>query len=200
MGIKNVVGFNFIENENIAQSRLDSVKNAKLIFISGGDQNKFMKVVGKGKLYKAIHEAYQNGATISGTSAGAAVMSKKMITGNQKKHAKYTGDFPTIEADNIEIGEGLGLIENIIVDQHFIKRQRLNRLLAVVSENPEEICIGIDESTAIVISGKKIRVVGDNQIIVLKNPTKSKKAKNGLLGANGLSIDIYLPDESFEIK
>ncbi len=198
IGIRNVFGMNFLENGPVTSSQLDSLSSARLIYISGGDQTKFMKIVGKGKIYQAIHKAFNSGATIAGTSAGAAVMSKKMITGNSLKYPEYTGKYPTIEPDNIEITEGLGLLKNLIIDQHFIKRQRMNRLLAASLENPDEICVGIDESTAIAVEGKKFRVVGENQVIVLKNTKKTSKKKNNLLGGKGLLVDILLPEETYK--
>jgi len=200
VGINHVVGFNFRENGLIRQTQLDSIQKAKLIFITGGDQTRFMRIVGKGPIYNSIHQAYKNGATIAGTSAGAAVMSKKMITGNALKYPEYTGKYPTIEPNNIEITEGLGLVDNLIVDQHFIKRQRMNRLLAVSIENPYETCIGIDESTAIVITGNRFTVAGENQVIVLRNPLKHKNIQRNLLGGRGLFIDILLPGETWKIK
>jgi len=199
VGIHKVIGFNFLENGPFPETNLDSIRRAKLVFITGGDQTRFMKVVGKGPVYQAIREAYRNGATIAGTSAGAAVMSKKMITGNALKYPEYTGKYPTIEPGNIEISEGLGLVENLIIDQHFIKRQRMNRLIAVSLENPEEICVGIDESTAIVVSGKRFTVAGENQVIVLRNPRKSKIVRKNLLGGKGLKLDVLLPGEMYEI-
>ncbi len=119
VGITKIAGFNFKLDSIPTQSKLDSIRNAKLVFITGGDQTRFMKIVGNGPIYSAIHDAYKNGATIGGTSAGAAVMSKKMLTGNSKLYPEYTGKYPTIEAENIEITEGLGLLPNVIVDQHF---------------------------------------------------------------------------------
>lgn len=200
MGIKNVVGFNFTENGPVTLSRIDSIVNAKLVFITGGDQTRFMKVVGKGPIYNAIHDAYNNGATIAGTSAGAAVMSKKMITGNALKYPEYSGRYPAIEPENIEITEGLGLVTNIIVDQHFIKRQRMNRLMAVSLENPNETCIGIDESTAIVVTGNSFTVAGENQAIVIRNPKKSKIIRGKLMGGKGLLLDILLPGDTWKLK
>ena len=182
IGIRNVSGMNFTETGPVTSSQLDSLASARLIYISGGDQTRFIKIVGKGKIYQAIHKAYLAGATIAGTSAGAAVMSKKMLTGNSLKYPEYTGKYPTIEPDNIEITEGLGLVKKLIIDQHFIKRQRMNRLMTASLENPDEICVGIDESTAIVVEGKKFRVTGDNQVIVLRNPKKSRKIKNQSFG------------------
>lgn len=162
-----IKAFNF-NQINQSQSQIDSLKKASLIYITGGDQNLFMKSVLNTPVYKAIHTAYQNGATIAGTSAGAAVMSQKMISGNESKHADYTGDFRSIEAENYELKTGLGLLSNAIVDQHFICRMRMNRLLSVAMENPDYLGIGIDESTAIVVEGNKVRVTGDSQVILKK--------------------------------
>jgi cyanophycinase len=199
-GFTNVIGFNFLENMLPEPSKIDSLKKARLIFISGGDQNKFMRIVKKGPVYEAIHDAYKNGCTIAGTSAGAAVMSKKMITGNSLRYPEYTGKYPSIEPENIEIKEGLGLVDKLIVDQHFIKRQRMNRLIAVSLEHSEEVCVGIDESTAIVVTGNSFRVSGENQVIVLRNKNKSRVVKNNLLGGKGLNLDILLPGELFHFK
>lgn len=198
-GYNNVVGMNIRNENDLTSERLDSIGKAKLIYISGGDQNRFMEIVGTGKLYEAIHKAFQKGATIAGTSAGAAVMSKKMLTGNSIRYPDYTGDFPTIEHSNIEIALGLGLVEGVIIDQHFIKRQRMNRLITACLENPGNIGIGIDESTAIVVSGKNVKVVGENQVVVIRNPRNSKQKKGSLLGGKGLIVDILLPGDKFGI-
>jgi cyanophycinase len=175
------------------------LKNARLIYISGGDQSKFMRVVADTEIHDAIHEAFQNGSTIAGTSAGAAVMSKKMITGNEFKHPEYTGEFRTIEADNMELKEGLGLLPNAIIDQHFIWRMRMNRLITVAIENPEETCIGIDESTAILVKGNQAEVVGKYQVIVLKN-NGGRTVQDGLLGAENMRLGVYLPGQTFAIE
>lgn len=198
-GYSNVIGMNIRAEDDLTNERLDSITRAKLIYITGGDQTRFMGIVGTGKLYDAIHKAYLTGATIAGTSAGAAVMSKKMLTGNSIRYPDYTGYFPTIEHSNIEISQGLGLVEGVIIDQHFIKRQRMNRLIAACLENPGHTGIGIDESTAIVVSGKNIRVVGENQVVVIRNPRNSRQKKSSLLGGKGLIVDILLPGDKFGI-
>ena len=149
---------------------------------------------------EAIHEAYIKGAVISGTSAGAAVMSSKMITGNQKKHPDSDAGFITIEADNIEIKEGLGFLTDVIIDQHFIKRQRLNRLVAAAIENPDQLCVGIDESTAIIVDGDDATVTGLNQVILIRNKDRDKSVKDGLLGISGLQLSVYLPGQKFKLR
>jgi cyanophycinase len=127
-------------------------------------------------------------------------MSKKMITGNELKYPDNTGSFKTMEAKNIEIVEGLGMLEAVIIDQHFIRRKRLNRLISVCMENPECVCVGIDESTAILVEQNTATVYGDNQVVVLRPGSSETKVENGLLGARGLKMDVFLPGESFRLN
>lgn len=196
-GITTLYGFNFKKGEPIRPSWVDSIRTASLIYITGGDQTRFMEIAAGTEIETAIHDAYKNGCVISGTSAGAAVMSKRMITGNELKHKEYAATFQTIEPDNIEIKPGLGLLTTVMIDQHFLIRSRHNRLLTAVIEHPEMTCIGIDESTAILVSGKSIEVLGDSQVVVYQNPTNSKAIKNEKLGARKINVDIYLPGEKF---
>lgn len=185
--------------EGLESKQLELLENASMIYITGGAQARFMDSVRNTNVFDAIHNAYRNGAMIAGTSAGAAVQSRLMITGDQKKHPVYTGYFETIEADNMILEEGLGLIESIIVDQHFIARQRLNRLIAVILENPSKIGVGIDESTAIHVKNDTATVHGVSQVIVLRNPNEDVKVQDGLLGGEGLELSVYLPGKRFAV-
>lgn len=201
IGIENVSGFNFLPGlENYDAAQIDSLKNASLIYISGGDQNRFMSIVKDTEIETAIHHAWNDGAMIAGTSAGAAVMSEKMITGDEKKHAEYRSTPRIVEVDNIELAGGLGFLKSSIVDQHFVWRSRYNRLLSLVIEYPDIMGIGIDESTAIIVEGDSAEVVGRSQVVVFRNPDNSKIIKEGKLGAKNLIIDLYLPGEKFSIN
>ena len=105
----NAIGSLNFNSGNVNDKKwLDSLSGARLIYIVGGDQTKFMKVVVNTPVYQAIHKAYQNGATVAGTSAGAAVMSKKMITGTQLKDTVYKETFNKLWTENIGFEEGLG--------------------------------------------------------------------------------------------
>lgn len=199
LGVNNVYGLNFVKDEVLSVSKLDSIRNAKLIYISGGDQNKFMDIVQGTEIETLIHEAYENGSLIAGTSAGAAVMSEMMITGTELKYPKYNATYRHLESENIETKTGLGLITTIIVDQHFVYRSRYNRLLTAIIEYPELIGVGIDESTAVLVSGNTIEVVGESQVVVFTNPDKSKTTFNDKIGAHGIILNIYLPGETFKI-
>lgn len=200
LGFERVFNFNIASVEQMTPACIDSVRRASLIFISGGDQNRFMELVLHTPLHKAILEAYHKyGALVGGTSAGAAVQSKKMITGRQLLHKNDESGYRTIEAGNIELSEGLGLLERAIIDQHFIRRQRMNRLIATALENPDEMLIGIDESTALVVEGNRARVSGTSQIVVLKNVAKRTHKKDRLIGGQGLQLSVYLPGEEFDL-
>jgi cyanophycinase len=196
-----IVMLNFNKQTASNPVLVDSLQKAKLIFISGGDQTRFMGVVSNTPVIKAIHQAYQNGSTIAGTSAGAAVMCEHMITGNQKLEAKYTETFDNIRYDNLETAEGLGLIKNVLIDQHFLKRSRYNRLISGLVEFPTHIGIGIDESTAIIVRNKEIEIAGESEVIVVQNPKGITKApKNNTVGIKSLEMSVYFHGEKFKIK
>jgi cyanophycinase len=200
LGARDVNALFLNSDSLLSPEALDSVRNAGLIFITGGDQNVFMRIAEQTALTGAIQDAFVKGAMVAGTSAGAAVMSKKMITGNKLSSAVYSGNFRTIENNEIEVGQGLGLIENAIIDQHFIERMRMNRLISVCIENPEQVCIGIDESTALLVNGNQATVIGSSQVIVLTNYDRELLTKNGLLGAQDLHMKVILPDQTFLIR
>lgn len=178
----------------------DSLANAKLIYILGGDQSRFMKAVLNTPVYAAIHKAYQKGTTIAGTSAGAAVMSKYMITGKQLKDTVYKETFDKLWDNNIEFTEGLGLLQHTIIDQHFLKRNRYNRLISALGDKPDYICIGIDEGTAIITHGNKAIVAGDSHVVRFANPTKVSKTSKGLLKFNNIELGIFTDGDIIDIK
>jgi cyanophycinase len=196
-GLK-IYGFNIQKGDQVSASRLDSIRNACLVFISGGDQSRFLDVIEGTGIKESIHDAYNKGALIAGTSAGASLMSKVMVTGNELKHPD-DGGFTCIEAKNAETIEGLGFLKDVTIDQHFVVRKRLNRMISYSIENPNHICVGIDEATAIFVDDNNATVFGVSQVVVLKNKNAKVKVKNGLLGATGLNLDVYLPGDSFKL-
>ena len=199
-GLEDVFGFNFLPEEEPPSEWVDSLRNASLIYISGGDQSRFMEIVLNTPIFDAIHEAYRSGAMIAGTSAGAAVMSEKMITGNELRHPEYRATFPVIESENLELAQGLGLLTSAIIDQHFVWRSRHNRLITAVLEHPELPGIGIDESTAILVKGNQAEVVGDAQVLVFRNPKGSVSVHNDKLGGQNLTLDVFLPGDLFPLN
>jgi cyanophycinase len=197
--INAVYGMQMDSATGITTSRLDSIRHARLIYLTGGDQARFMDIVKGTPVIKAIQDAYNDGAMVAGTSAGASLMSSIMVTGNQLKYHDYDATFSSIESDNIETIQGLGLMKNVIIDQHFLIRSRHNRLITAILQYPDLKGIGIDESTAILVTGHQAEVIGLSQVLVYSNPHKSVKMLNGKFGAKGLSLSIYLPGEKFKI-
>ena len=195
-----IANLNFTKEKINDLKWIDSVKNARLIFIPGGDQNRFMHIVLHTPLYDAIHFAYKNGATIAGTSAGAALMSKNMISGNELiGDTTYHETFRKLQQGNIEFKEGLGLIDSAIIDQHFVVRSRYNRLLSALAIFPTFPCIGIDEATAIIVHGNKVTVTGESQVIVITDPVKMAVI-NGLIKVNDVHFSIYTTGDTFKLK
>lgn len=144
---------------------LQQLNSANGVFFTGGDQNRVMDVLKDKELLDAIHTKYKSGALFAGTSAGTAIMSKIMITGE--------GDFTMIDGSKVQTREGIGLIPDVIVDQHFIKRSRQNRLIGLVLQYPTQLGIGIDEDTALFVRDNRIgEVLGDSKIMVFdaRNP------------------------------
>jgi len=138
---------------------LDAVAKADLIWMPGGDQGRLMVVLKRQGIIDAIHDRFRHGATVGGTSAGAAVMSVTMLTSESK--------VDRVTIDTAKMPEGLGLWPDVIIDQHFVRRQRCNRLLAAVLNHPENLGIGIDESTAVVVSGRSFEVIGQSNVMVI---------------------------------
>lgn len=196
-----MVGFNFRAGEAPSPARLDSLRRASLIYISGGDQARFMNVVAGTPIATAIAEAYRGGSVVAGTSAGAAVMSARMLTGDQRLHPEYESTYASLEADNLDLATGLGLLDaHVLVDQHFVVRSRYNRLLTAVIESPTTLGVGIDESTAILVRGDRAEVVGEAQVVVIRNPERSDTRHGARLGAHGLRVDVFLAGESFSLE
>ncbi len=169
------------KEEMDADSNFAKLKDATGVFFTGGDQSKLTNVLLGTKLLDMIKALYKKGAAIGGTSAGAAVMSSIMITGQEIINKDSTNAYNVIKKGNIKTAEGFGFIQNTIIDQHFIKRKRMNRLVSLVLENPELLGIGIDESTAIIVKpNKTFEVLGES----LVNVFNASKAKNISLDKN----------------
>ena len=195
-----IVNFNFTKQKVHDKNWLDSLANARLIFITGGDQERFMNIVLHTPVYDAIHTAYANGATIAGTSAGAAVMSQKMITGKALTDTSYSATFKKLHHNNIDIAEGLGLLTNAVIDQHFIVRSRYNRLLSAIAKYPGYACIGIDEATAIIVQGNKVTVTGQSQVLLIQKPLGLKITAAGLIKMKQVQFSIFTDGDMFFIN
>jgi len=179
---------------------IEIIRAARGIWFSGGDQNRLMEYFSPA-MREAVREAWVNGAVIAGTSAGTAVQSSTMITGDEQFPLSSRFDsFSQIRTGNVITSEGFRLLEGMIADQHFIKRNRLNRLINVLidSEN-DTAAAGIDEATALWISGAgKATVLGESQVIIIeKSRNFEQTSYNGLTGAQQIRLHILPPGSTF---
>ena len=172
------------------------------VFLSGGDQSRLARVIVGTPVHYWLTRLYENGGIISGTSAGAAIMSKVMITGDELLNKDSSDAFISIRKGNIATAEGLGFIDNAIIDQHFIKRKRHNRLISVVLEHPSLPGIGIDEATSILVSnGNKCEVLGEGTVIVYDASKAGgiRTDKNGNMSALGMTMHVLMSGDRFDI-
>ena len=137
------------------------------IFMSGGDQSRLMAAIWETPVLGALHQAFHfKGACIGGTSAGAAVMSRHMISQG-----------PALlrpRKDAIDTDIGLGLLPAAVVDQHFSERRRLARLLSALAQRPDLLGVGIDEDTALVVErGHAIEIIGQG-VVTLVDPSLAR--------------------------
>lgn len=203
IGCNNVDYIRFTKEDADKDSLVKKLSDANGIFFSGGDQSFLTRDMLGTKLLNKVFETYNKGGVIAGTSAGAAVMSTIMITGNELINKDSSDSFITIEKGNVEIKEGFGLIKSAFIDQHFIKRKRLNRTISVVLEHPDILGIGIDESTCIIVKpDDTFEVLGENQVIVFdaSNSNDIKADKNGNLGAENIMMHILLNGDKYNLQ
>ena len=187
---------NFPRQRADDDSLVRKLRTATGVWFPGGDQTLLANALRGSAALREIHERYEAGAVIAGTSAGAAVMSDSMITGNTywpgMTAAVDSADFSRIARRAIEIVPGLGFVHNAIVDQHFIRRQRENRLISVVLERPSLLGVGIDEGTALEVTpGGKWMVLGKSAIIILDARRSAvTSSAQPILGAANVRVSI----------
>lgn len=146
------------EDANSAET-LRAVRDATGVFFTGGNQQRISRLVGGTRLDTELHLHREGGLVIAGTSAGAAMMSSVMISGSAATM--------TLRAGMVELGSGLGFLPGVLIDQHFEQRGRFRRLLAAISQHPHELGLGIDEDTAVVVSGHEFKVFGHGSVTVI---------------------------------
>ena len=173
-------------DEEREREALEGLGKATGVFFTGGDQARIMDVLADAELLAAVKARFAAGVVFGGTSAGAAVMSARMITGE--------GDFTVIDGDAVEVRPGLGLVEGVIVDQHFVRRQRENRLFGLVLKHPQERGVGIDEDTALLVrNGRHAEVVGRGPVVLVD--ARGKDRLEVTLVRSGSAFDLLHPGD-----
>lgn len=176
--------------DSTSAGTLDSLKMADGIYLTGGDQNRLMAALNE-DARAVLHQRFAEGAVIAGTSAGAAVMSSVMITGDQQREPEYESTYRRLMAANGLYSEGLGLLSNAIVDQHFVERSRYNRALTALHDHGLPV-FGIGESTALVVQSNGYSVAGDGQVVVFTGGSTNADS-SGLIGMENVRLDVWLP-------
>lgn len=141
---------------------LKKVKDCHVVLFSGGDQLKLSSLLGGTKLIAKIRQRYYDEPdfVIAGTSAGAAAMSNTMIISGSSQDALIKGE--------LELTNGLDLINSVFIDTHFTQRGRFGRLIQTVTCNPGILGVGLGEDTAIVIhKGEELEVIGSGLVIIV---------------------------------
>lgn len=142
-------------NLNDRRAALDLIASADLIWFSGGYQKKLVLAINAvSGIAEAIRDAYHGGAVVAGSSAGAAVMSKVMISGGRD--------------GNVYLRAGLGLWPEVILDQHVSQRHREWRLHKAIAQNRRLIGVGLDEDTAIILKNGSFQVYGRNKVRIVR--------------------------------
>lgn len=152
-----------IEKREMASDEdvLRRIKNADVLMFTGGDQLRLTSILGGTPLHEIILDKYTNEDFIyAGTSAGAAAASNNMIYQGSSSEALLKGE--------VKITSGLGLIDGVIIDTHFVQRGRIGRLFQAVVGNPKVLGIGLGEDTGLLIkNNKEMEAIGSGLVILV---------------------------------
>jgi cyanophycinase len=131
------------------------------VFITGGDQLRLRDLIGGSQFIAAIKQRIQIGNLVmAGTSAGAAIVGEKMISGGS------SGESPNRSL--VDLTDGLGFFPELLVDQHFHNRNRMARLMSAIAAHPDKLGIGIDEDTCAAFEDDYIfEVLGKGTITII---------------------------------
>lgn len=147
------------------------LKLASAVWISGGSQTRLSDAYVGTLVETELHALLARGGVIGGTSAGAAVMSRDMIASGRS---------------DPQMGTGFGFLPYSIIDQHFLARNRQSRSLKALKEHPGRFGLGIDEGTALEVSGRRMRVLGNSTVTVTLGPSPNREAMTTAVPADAI--------------
>lgn len=198
LGVKNINVLDIsCREDSYYEKNINLVKEAKLVFFTGGDQLRITSLIGGSPVFNELKSLIDRGIYVVGTSAGASVMSDTMIVeGEDKEDPKKS---------IINMAPGLGFINNVIIDQHFIQRGRIGRLLAGVAQNPQVLGIGIDENTAIIANKDgNIEIIGEGAVYFIDGSeitysNVSEQNNNEILSIFNIRIHVLKEGNRFSL-
>ena len=144
------------------------------VWLGGADQSRLAEAYLDTAVARELHKLLARGGVIGGTSAGAAVMSTVMITGGNPEAT---------------VGRGFGFLPGFVVDQHFLRRKRQDRLVGVLAKNPGLVGLGVDEETAAVVRGRELTVMGKSSAVICLSASSTRPTRFQALG-DGKKADI----------
>jgi cyanophycinase len=172
---------------------VEAIGNATGVFFTGGAQDRIAAIFGGTDGDTVLHEAWENGAVVAGTSAGAAMMSSTMILGGGEQ----------VPSTSVRTGPGLGFVRGLVVDMHFAERGRIARLLAVVAMFPHELGLGIDEDTAVVVTEQRFEVIGTGTVTVVDaghaSSIRIPSTGHGPIALTGAQVHVLPSGYAFEL-
>ncbi|UUV21887.1 cyanophycinase [Paenimyroides aestuarii] len=153
----------YIENREQASNPevLERLKAADVVMFTGGDQLRLTSILGGTPFVDLLISKYTNTEFIyAGTSAGAAAASNSMIYQGSSSEALLKGE--------VKITSGLGLIDDVVIDTHFVQRGRIGRLFQAVVSNPKVLGVGLGEDTGLLITnGHQMEAIGSGLVILV---------------------------------
>jgi cyanophycinase len=199
LGVPHVFRLDIESREDASSPRaMRILEGATGVFFTGGDQLKITSQVGDTPMYSRVQEIYEQGGVIAGTSAGASAMSETMLVANN-------GDASYRIKSALLMAPGLGLAQDMLIDQHFAERGRMSRLIGAVTQNPRVLGIGIDEDTALILERNRgFRVLGAGAVYVV-DASKStysnigEEASDRTLSSFGLSVHMLSQGDRFDL-
>jgi cyanophycinase len=200
LGVRHVHHLRIEAREDGASVRaMKTLEDATAVFFTGGDQMRITSMIGDTPAFSRICEIFVEGGTIAGTSAGASVLSETMmVSGNGEASHR-------IDA-NLQLAPGFGFARDMVIDQHFAERGRINRLLGVVAQNPRVLGIGIDENTAIELDvGVSFRVFGEGGVTVLNGATVTmtniaEEDRDRTMSIYGVTLHVLSQGDRFDLR
>ncbi len=180
MGAQQVQILDIRQRDECDEARwLDILGVCTGVFVTGGDQLRLRDLIVGTRLIETIKQKVKGGdLALAGTSAGAAIMGEKMIAGGS------SGESPNQAL--VDLTEGLGIVPEMLIDQHFHNRNRMARLLSAIAAHPDKLGIGIDEDTC-------IAMIGDGTFQVLGKGTVTIVDPGSLVQTNYAETDEAAP-------
>ncbi len=191
---------------------LEALETGDILFFTGGDQLCLTQALRNTPAEQVIRRRLAAGVVIAGTSAGAAVMGELMPAGGTGRGALLSGGVQEGQGESgddlgpVVIAEGLGLIDGLIVDQHFFARGRFGRLAYMVTRyrKREMVGLGIDDSTAVIIdpAARNMFVIGDGSVAVITTAAMGydNLEVGGPMASFGLTVDVLSWGNGYDLR